>query len=271
MRDGMGIVWMSARLSLWDLKVIVAFLVLLVTGCGGRQVVTTTPEPTGEGEGVTRMGHAIQVGAFSELKNAVYLNEALEGQGLNPYYFLHESGLYKVRFGDFPTEQKARSTAERLCKDGVIKEFYIVGPRDYAALNRRNYAGTSLREVIVESAERFIGLPYQWGGASPERGFDCSGLAMAVYRLNGLNLPRTCRQQYRAGRAVSQGELLEGDLVFFATSGNGRVSHVGVYTGRGEFIHAPGRNDRIRKDSLSRAYYRERYVGARTYLQSVGL
>jgi cell wall-associated NlpC family hydrolase len=89
---------------------------------------------------------------------------------------------------------------------------------------------------------------------------------MAVYHLNGLNLPRSSNAQWQVGSPANRSQLSKGDLVFFATSGGGKVSHVGIYTGGDKFIHAAGVNKRIRVDSLSNKYFRRRYVGARTYL-----
>ena len=212
------------------------------------------------------MGYSIQVGAFANLDNAVRLSEALESRGLNAYYFVHKTGLYKVRFGDFPSKESARRKAESIRAAGIIDRYYIVSPGDYADMKSRKYRGSYLRDEIVKTAERFIGVPYRWGGSSADEGFDCSGLTMTVYRLNGLNLPRSSREQYRAGTPISQSKLSQGDLVFFATSGGRRVSHVGLYAGGGKFIHAPKKGKRIRTESLSNSYFRSRYVGARTYL-----
>ena len=89
---------------------------------------------------------------------------------------------------------------------------------------------------------------------------------MVVYRLNGLELPRSSRQQWKAGRPVYQEELLKGDLVFFATTGGERVSHVGIYIGNNKFLHAPSSGRKIRISSMSNKYYKFRYLGARTYL-----
>ena len=73
--------------------------------------------------------------------------------------------------------------------------------------------------------------PYRWGGVNSTSGFDCSGLTMVCYRLNGLNLPRNSRAQFAAGKKVSKNDLRPGDLVFFATKGGSRVTHVGMYLG----------------------------------------
>ena len=238
-------------------------LVLLIAGCGAR---TTEPERPSDSKPsrLQRMRYTIQVGAFSNIDNAVRLTASLERQGLDAYHFLHSSGLYKVRFENFRTKQAARSRALELQHRGIINAFYIVEPNAYTADFRNGKA--RLREKIVRTAGRYVGVPYRWGGESPKTGFDCSGLTMVVYRLNGLDLPRSSRQQWKVGRRIDRSRLQKGDLVFFATSGGKRVSHVGIYTGGNKFLHAPGRGHRIQTSSLSSKYYSARYVGARSYL-----
>jgi hypothetical protein len=242
-------------------------LVLLITGCARRpEVVTPEKVPPPEKE-IARVGFTIQVGAFRNLENAVRLTRSLRQYDLNTYYFKHESGLYKVRFGDFSTKERALNEAEKIRSSGVIQEFYIVRPEEHP-IQRELQEGTHyLRMEIVQRAESYLGIPYQWGGTSPENGFDCSGLTMAVYNLVGLNLPRTSRGQYSAGTPIPKQQLEKGDLVFFETAGRGRISHVGIYVGEDRFIHAPGRNKQIRFDSLASGYFRSRYAGARTYLR----
>ncbi|NGO72350.1 NlpC/P60 family protein [Streptomyces boncukensis] len=97
-------------------------------------------------------------------------------------------------------------------------------------------------ERAIAFARRAIGTPYVWGGTSPS-GYDCSGLTQAAWRAAGVSLPRTSQAQYRAGRHVSRSQLAPGDLVFFY----GSRSHVGLYIGRGQMIHAPrpGRTVRV--------------------------
>lgn len=240
-------------------------LLLVISGCAGSPPVAQRPEPVPTGKPLAGMGYSVQIGAFSNVDNAAGLAELLERQGFGAFYFRHETGLYKVRFGDYPSPETARNEAEPLVCAGIIDAYYIVGPDDYAPGRSRVYRDPVLRKAIVSTAESFIGLPYRWGGASPDRGFDCSGLAVAVYRLNGLNLPRSSMEQYRAGSPVEFAQMIEGDLVFFSTSGKKRVSHVGVYIGNGRFIHAPGRGKIIRQDSLSAPYFATRYVGSRSY------
>jgi hypothetical protein len=237
---------------------------LLVVGCGGESAIRPDDSPAERESVLLRMRYTIQVGAFSNIDNAVRLTASLERQGLDAYHFLHSSGLYKVRFENFRSKQAARSRALDLQSRGIIDAFYIVEPNEYTADSRDGKA--HLREEIVRTAGRYVGVPYRWGGESPKTGFDCSGLTMVVYRLNGLDLPRSSRQQWKVGRRINRSRLQKGDLVFFATSGGNRVSHVGIYTGRNKFLHAPGRGRKIQTSSLSSKYYSARFVGARSYL-----
>ena len=236
---------------------------LVAVGCSGKPAIRTD-EASVAGPDLVRMRYTIQVGAFSNIDNAVRLTETLERQGLDAYHFLHSSGLYKVRFENFRNKETARSRALDLQRRGIIDDFYIVEPDAYLA----NSGGgeTHLREEIVRTARRYVGIPYRWGGESPRTGFDCSGLTMVVYRLNGLDLPRSSRQQWKVGRRIDRSRLKKGDLVFFATNGGNSVSHVGIYTGGNKFLHAPGKGREIQTSSLSSKYYRAHYVGARSYL-----
>jgi hypothetical protein len=245
-----------------------AFLVVILSvGCGGGARVPYDSGPAYPQKTLARLGYSIQIGAFANLDNAARLSKALKRRGLDAYYFVHETGLYKVRFGDFPTKKAALKKAEAVRAAGIIDAYYLVSPDDYAVVKQRRRGGRSyLRNEIVGTAQRFLGVPYRWGGSSRQEGFDCSGLTMVVYQLNGLNLPRSSKEQYRVGTSIRRSQLSRGDLVFFATSGDRRVSHVGIYVGKGRFIHAPGRGKKIRTELLTKGYFKTRYVGARTYL-----
>jgi len=224
--------------------------------------------PPGEEEGppLEKMGFSIQVGAFANLENAVRLQELLDDRGIDAYYFRDESGLYKVRFSNHSNYRAARDEADRLQAYGLIDAFFIVIPEEYAAARIERSGKGDLREELVKTARRFIGVPYRWGGTDTDRGFDCSGLTMVCYRLNGLNLPRVSRNQFQAGRWVPKRELQKGDLVFFATKGGKRVTHVGMYIGDGRFIHSPRTGQTVRIEKLSNSFFAKTYVGGRTYL-----
>jgi cell wall-associated NlpC family hydrolase len=264
-------------------KSCICILVLIALGAGCRREVEIEPppekvpttkepapspkKPTPSPKELPQLGFAIQVGAFSMVGNAIRLAHSLNKYDLNAYYFVHESGLYKVRFGDFSTKEDARRKGESLIVSGVIEEYYIVSPTDYSVAKRESRGEAFLRDEIVSTAESFIGVPYSWGGTSPQQGFDCSGLTMAVYKLNGLKLPRSSKDQFSVGTPISQRQLSRGDLVFFATSQGNKVTHVGIYMGYGQFIHAPGKDKRIRYDYLLNGYFKTHYMGARTYLE----
>jgi cell wall-associated NlpC family hydrolase len=212
-----------------------------------------------------KMGYSTQVGAFANLDYAVRLERLLDARGIDAYYFRHESGLYKVRFGNHASYREARAEAEQLKAKGLINEFFIVIPEDYAAARIGRSGQGDLREELVRTARRFLGVPYRWGGTDQQDGFDCSGLTMVCYRLNGLNLPRISRNQFAAGRQVPQAQLRPGDLVFFATRGGRQVSHVGLYIGHGKFIHAPRTGEQVRIEQLSTPFYDRTFLGGRSY------
>jgi cell wall-associated NlpC family hydrolase len=110
----------------------------------------------------------------------------------------------------------------------------------------------------VRYARKLLGVPYHYGGSSPQTGFDCSGFVSFVYRHVGIRLPRTSFEQFRVGRWISRRALRPGDLVFFNS-----VGHVGIYVGRGRFIHSPHSGSRVRISSMGSSWYGSRYEGAR--------
>lgn len=206
------------------------------------------------------------MGAFANINNAVRFTEMLQSQGLEAYHFRDSERLFKVRFGNYPTKNIARIEAENLKATGILRAYYLVAPKNYATTDRQFNHNEYLREDIVNTAKQYIGVNYRWGGQSSGMGFDCSGLTMVVYRLNGLDLPRSSKQQWKTGKPVDIRHLSKGDLVFFATTGTRRVSHVGIYLGGNKFLHAPGSGRKIGISSLSNKYFKSRYLGARTYL-----
>jgi cell wall-associated NlpC family hydrolase len=229
-------------------------------------------------QGVSQAGIAVQVGAFSHLRNAELLAARLQARGIDAYYFKRDNGLYAVRFGDFSSWDQARWTARKLALNQVIDAYFIVDPSVTPGISRDkhpqiskvpqtptvNRAVGEMGHIAARTAERFVGIPYRWGGDTVVEGMDCSGFVRAVYNLCGVTIPRTSREQFRAGDPVARTALAEGDLVFFGDSAS-QVNHVGIYVGGSRFVHAPRRGDDIKISSMDEEYFTRRFLGGRRY------
>ncbi|KAB0664099.1 peptidoglycan-binding protein [Oryzomonas japonica] len=259
--------------------------------------------------GLNRLGYAIQMGAFAEVKNAERFTDTLQKKGIEAFYFRKDNGIYAVRFGDFATKDKARAAAKRLVADRLIGGYYIAPPNEIVFARPREAGwqksageeitsprlsagsktardkGTPRTGKIAESvqprpargdrdmgaiaartAERFVGIPYRWGGENVVDGMDCSGFVRAVYNLCGLSIPRTSRDQFKAGDQVAKDDLRDGDLLFFGSSADS-ISHVGIYVGSGRFVHAPRRGEDIKVSAVDESYFERHFIGARRYFQ----
>ena len=111
---------------------------------------------------------------------------------------------------------------------------------------------------IAGLALSMVGVPYLYGGARPDQGFDCSGLVYYTYRSNGLDVPRTSRAQFAAARKISLAQAAAGDLVFFQDEA--KLSHVGIYLGDGRFVHAPSTGGAVRVADVDAPYSRRHLV-----------
>lgn len=131
---------------------------------------------------------------------------------------------------------------------------------------RRRLASRRGRNIyaLLKSARGMLGVPYVWGGESPT-GADCSGYVQLIFARHGVRLPRTADLQFDHGRKVSFGKEQPGDLVFFETYCPG-PSHIGIYVGRRQFLHASSGAGKICLGSLETPYFKARYLGARRHL-----
>lgn len=150
--------------------------------------------------------------------------------------------------------QQAQANASVLPETPESQEMT---PQEKAAIDRiLGKHELTTGEKAVKIARQFLGTPYVWGGEAPG-GFDCSGLTRYVYGKLGIDLVHYAQTQYGQGARVSSGKLKEGDLVFFGSAGS--IEHVGIYAGKGAYIHAPQTGDVVKVSQLSD---RSDYVGA---------
>jgi len=124
------------------------------------------------------------------------------------------------------------------------------------------------KQKLLEDAKYFKGGKYVWGGTTPE-GFDCSGYVQYLYKKHNINLPRTAWQQSKQGQVVERNDLQKGDLLFFLTDKKRGIpiTHVGIYIGNGNFIHAASKKKGIIISPLTHGSYAKTFVSARRVVQ----
>ncbi|MEA3403258.1 MAG: SH3 domain-containing protein [Armatimonadota bacterium] len=122
--------------------------------------------------------------------------------------------------------------------------------------------GSRLGRAFVDTAMQYLGSSYVRGGSSPS-GFDCSGFVSFVLRQHGVRVSRSSRTLFHEGTPISRSQLQPGDVVFFRNTYRSGISHVGLYMGGNQFIHASNRRGGVKISSLDSAYYAPRYAGAR--------
>lgn len=148
--------------------------------------------------------------------------------------------------------------------DGIVGSNTLQALQNSSGKASRGYANRFANQ-LVSCAKTFCGVQYMWAGKSPA-GFDCSGFIYYVFSQNGISLPRMADEQFWTGVSINKRELQPGDLVFFSTYEPG-PSHVGLYLGEGDFIHASSGAGVVTITSLDTPYYQARYLGARRILR----
>ena len=171
-------------------------------------------------------------------------------------------GFVEQKYLDFSDETKKQIEANGEDKYQTAKE--TVKPEENQALYytltsvKEGSPSGEIRESMLEFASQFIGNPYVWGGTSLEKGVDCSGFTMRILGKYGISLPHSSRAQPSYGTKISASEAKPGDLFFY---GSGRsISHVAIYIGNGQIVHASNKRDGIK---VSNAYYRNPICVAR--------
>jgi cell wall-associated NlpC family hydrolase len=133
-----------------------------------------------------------------------------------------------------------------------------------ASVGRKGDIHHPQRQAVIEEAKSLLGCPYRYGGHSPA-GFDCSGFVGYVYQHAAkIKLPRRSQDIFQHGQPIALGGETAGDLIFFSANGPG-ASHVGIYLGQGNFIHAPGQGDKVKISNANDDYWFSRLQGIRRF------
>ena len=141
------------------------------------------------------------------------------------------------------------------------------GPAPIERSTRTTASAASPRHTsgadLVRTARSWLGREYVWGGHNPATGMDCTGFTWNVARVNGIETPlHDLAGQKAAGRSVDKRQLAAGDLVFFENTYQPGLSHVGIFSGNGRFIHAADQSRGVIESRMDDPYWRERYSGA---------
>lgn len=153
-------------------------------------------------------------------------------------------------FAGFKAAEPARGSA-------VVPAAFSTGPAAKAGKGASNEWG----DRLVSRAMNYLGTPYRYGGTSPQTGFDCSGFVYYLYgAVFGQRIPRMPHDMAREATPVARGDLQKGDLIMFGHRGT--ITHIGIYSGNGQFVHATHRGSPVMVTSLDADYYNTRYLKA---------
>ena len=161
-----------------------------------------------------------------------------------------------------PTDSVANELNAKWMQDnGAFAGFKKAGPAVVPASFSTPAVANDWGDRLVSRAMNYLGTPYRYGGISPSTGFDCSGFVYYLYgAVFGQSIPRMPHEMAREGTPVARSDLRRGDLVFFGYRGT--FTHVGIYTGNDQFVHATHRGSPVMVNHLDGDYYRDRYMTA---------
>ena len=150
------------------------------------------------------------------------------------------------------------------CKRKIVAfALFITMEMPILAKPTETYAASSKSSKIITLAKKQLGKKYVWAKSGPSS-FDCSGFTYYVIKkTTGKTIPRSSTSQGKYGKYVSRKNLRKGDLVFFATTGQGRVSHAGIYLGNNQFIHASSSKGKVVISSMASGHYYKTFVNGR--------
>ena len=195
-----------------------------------------------------RHGNIMQTKTIKHQENA-YLNQKATEYSLQAIYDELQRAEYLARKAE-AARQRAIRIASAQAEAKKVGKTYQISPLD--------------KQKLLEDAKYFKGGKYVWGGTTP-KGFDCSGYVQYLYKKHDINLPRTAWAQSKKGLSVEKEDLQKGDLLFFLTDKKRGipVTHVGIYIGDGNFIHAASKKKGIIISPLTHGSYAKTYVSAK--------
>ena len=192
---------------------------------------------------------------------------SLKQENIKKEHKVKEVSLYKIMGITEPIQEVSppithnyREIKERTPQISPDIEFI-----SYRHINQENAFNFTMIDTIESNAKKFLGVPYVWGATGPNK-FDCSGFTQWVYRDVGIHIPRVSKEQARVGEFISYNNLQRGDMVFFDTKKHrtGLVSHVGIYLGDGNFIHASSAGKKVVIYNFNKKnFYKKRFLWGR--------
>lgn len=199
-----------------------------------------------------KQGNILQSKEIQHTENA-YLNQSPTEYSLQAIYDELHRAEYLARMAEAARQRASRIVQAQEAAKKVGK-IYQISDID--------------RQKLLEDAKYFKGGKYVWGGTTPE-GFDCSGYVQYLYKKHNINLPRTAWAQSKKGKTIGRNELQKGDLLFFLTDKKRGIpiTHVGIYIGNGNFIHAASKKKGIIISPLTYGSYAQTFVSARRVSQ----
>lgn len=166
---------------------------------------------------------------------------------------------------EFPYENRQSANSPKFFRHGkslgVVPSAAALSGSSSSSKEQTTFANVTGSQILSK-AQQYLGTPYVYGGASPA-GFDCSGFVYYVLKTLGYSPNRTPADQYVHGTFVAKADLKVGDIVFFANTAGSGISHVGIYSGNGQFIHSPNSRSVVSYADLTSGYWAEHYYGAR--------
>ncbi|MFR5264518.1 C40 family peptidase [Clostridium sp.] len=208
--------------------------------------INQTASITGFGDSTCTSGNAVKIhDNYTGLTGLFYIDEDIH---------TWDKGMYTIKLNlAFKNIMDEKNAGE---------EDKPAGNSTSSSNTSNNSSNTGKAAQVIAEARKHLGKKYVWGATGPNT-FDCSGLMVYCFKKVGVSLPRTTWEQIKKGSNVSKSNLKDGDLVFFNTDGSGTASHVGLYIGGGNMIHAPNSKTVVKIESINSSYYSKRYLGAR--------